>query len=144
LEVNRVPAIEFELPIYTFQIDFAGHVNNAVYVQWLEIGRTRLLEAAGLPIPDMLTQGSLPILASTEINYKRPLALGDSVRLRMWISELGGATARIEGRFLNGEGELVASASQRGLFVDRETGRPRRLTPDHRAAFEHFLSSGDA
>jgi len=34
--------------IHTFHIDFLGHANNGVYIQWMEIGRTKLLEAASM------------------------------------------------------------------------------------------------
>ena len=42
--------VVFDQEIYTFHIDFAGHVSNIVYVQWMEIGRLKLLEAVGLPV----------------------------------------------------------------------------------------------
>ena len=29
--------VVFDLPIYTYQIDFAGHVSNIVYLQWMEM-----------------------------------------------------------------------------------------------------------
>jgi acyl-CoA thioester hydrolase len=42
--------IELIRPIYTFQIDYAQHVSNIVYIQWMEIARLKLLEEAGLPV----------------------------------------------------------------------------------------------
>ncbi len=36
--------------IYTYQIDFARHVSNIVYIQWMENGRLRLMEEMGFPI----------------------------------------------------------------------------------------------
>ena len=91
--------LEFELEIYTFQIDFANHVSNIVYIQWMEVGRSKLLEAIGLPIDQLTRQGIAPILASTEIAYKEPLYLGDRVRVETWISELRRASARLAYRF---------------------------------------------
>lgn len=131
--------VELELPIYTFQIDFVGHVSNIVYIQWMEIGRLELLKAAGLPADQIADQGIVPVLVSTEIVYKQPLFLGDRVRAEVWVSELRRASARLEFRFYNDENALCASGSQRGLFVHRESMRPYRMPREFRAAFEPFL-----
>jgi acyl-CoA thioester hydrolase len=131
--------IEFELPIYTYQIDFAGHVSNIVYVQWMEMGRQKLLDAVGLPIDQIAEDGIVPILVSTEIVYKVPLYLGDRVRVEMWLSELRRASARMEHRFYRDGDILAASGSQKGLFVHRESMRPHRMSSATRAAFEPYL-----
>ena len=91
--------VSFELPIYTYQIDFVGHVSNIVYVQWMEIGRHRLLEDMELPIERIAREGIVPVLIHTEIDYLDPLFLGDQGHVEMWLSELRHASARIEFRF---------------------------------------------
>lgn len=131
--------LEFELDIYTYQIDFSGHVSNIVYIQWMEMGRLKILEAVGFPVDRVAVDGVVPVLASTEIAYKNPLYLGDRVRVEVWLSKLRGASARMEFRFYNGEGVLAATGSQKGLFVHRESMRPQRLSPEMRAAFEPFV-----
>ena len=131
--------ITFQLPIYTFQIDFIGHVNNAIYVQWMEIGRTKLLDGIGMSIDKIAQNGIVPVLVSTEIKYIQPLHLGDQVRLEMWLSELRRASAWIEFRFYNQNEKLVASAKQLGLFVDTATNRPHRLSKEDRELFEQFV-----
>ena len=57
----------FEPPIYTFQIDFMRHVSNIVYVQWMEIGRSMLLDAIGMPVAQIATQGFGPVLVETDL-----------------------------------------------------------------------------
>ena len=131
--------IELEFPIYTFQIDFAGHVSNIVYIQWMEIGRLELLKAAGLPVEQIIRQGIIPVLVSTEIVYREPLYLGDRVRTEIWISELRRASARLEFRFTKDGDTLCASGSQKGLFVHRESMRPYRMPGEWRAALQPFL-----
>ena len=134
-----MPKLSYDLPIYTFQIDFARHVSNIVYVQWMEIGRLLLLKAAGRPVEQIADTGALPILVETAISYKKPLLIGDTARAQLWISELTNASAWMEFRFYNGAGDLVASGRQRGIFVDIESGRPKRLSEDERAAFAPYV-----
>ena len=132
--------IIFTLPIYTFQIDFNGHVNNAIYIHWMEIGRTKLLDEIGMAITETDEQGFVPVLAETNIKYKHPLYLKDQVRIDLWLSKLGNASARIEFRFYNSDGVLAASSSQLGLFIDKATLKPHRLSKEHRALFAAYLS----
>lgn len=134
-----MPKITYDVPIYTLHIDFARHVSNIVYVQWMEIGRLLLLQAAGLPVERAAERGAVPILVETAISYKKSLRLGDTARAEAWISELTNASAWIEFRFYNGPGELVASGRQRGAFIDLESGRPQRLSAEDRAALEPYV-----
>ncbi len=134
--------IAFEQEIHTFHIDFLGHVNNGVYIQWMEIGRTRLLEAAGLKTHEILKQSFAPLLVQTNITYKLPLYLGDRVHVEVWLSELRNTTGILQFRFYNSQGTLVAEGTQRGLFVDTKTLQPRRLSGEERAMFLPFLETG--
>lgn len=136
--------ILLDLDVYSFHIDFIGHVNNTVYVQWMEIGRTKLLEAIGLPTHEIFEQGFVPVLVQTNITYKSPLYLRDRVRLKMWISELKNASAIMQFQFFNQQGTLAAEAWQRGIFADRQTLRPRRLRPEERQRFLPYVQPADS
>jgi acyl-CoA thioester hydrolase len=136
--------IGFELDVYSFHIDFAGHVNNVVYVQWMEIGRTKLLEAIGMPLHTIVQQGFAPVLVQTNITYKSPLYLGDRVRAELWLSELRQASAIMQVCFYNQQEKPVAEGWQKGFFVNQETQRPRRLKAEERALFLPYLHEADA
>lgn len=136
--------IYFDLDVYSFHIDFIGHVNNIVYIQWMEIGRTKLLEAIGMPTQEIFQQGFAPVLVQTNITYKTPLYLGDRVHVEMWLSELRQASAIMQFRFYNQQAALAAEGWQKGLFVDRATMRPRRLRSEERELFTPYLQSPEA
>ena len=130
----------FKERIYTYQIDFVGHVSNIVYIQWLENGRTRMLEKMGYPVDKLATNNIMPILTETNIRYKTPLYINNTVRIEMWISRLNNASAVMEFRIYNETGQLCASAQQKGLFIDRQAKRPARISESQRKEFEKFLS----
>jgi acyl-CoA thioester hydrolase len=133
--------ITFEESVYTYQIDFAGHVSNIVYIQWLENARLRLLEAAGVPAHQLAREkGLVAILARTEIRYLLPLYMGDRVRVEAWISRLRRASATLEIHFYRGS-ELVATAQQDGLFVDTQTQKPARISAELRERFREFVET---
>lgn len=136
--------ITFDQEIHTFHIDFLGHVNNGVYIQWMEIGRTKLLEAAGMVTAEIFKQSFAPLLVETHIAYKAPLYLGDRAHVEVWLSELRNTTGIIQFRFYNGQGMLVAEGNQRGLFVETQSMQPKRLTAEERALFLPFLEENNS
>lgn len=135
--------IIFDLQIYSFQIDFNNHVSNIVYSQWMEIGRTKLLEAIAMPVHRIAEEGFVPVLISTEIHFKSPLLLGDMVHVNLWLSELRHASAVMSFEFSKSDGThnqtIAAIAKQKGIFADRETMKPYRLKPHQREKFAMFL-----
>lgn len=132
--------LEFTQKIFPYQIDFVGHVNNIIYIQWMENGRTYFLDAIGFSATDLdNNEGIVPILTDTKITYKRPYFLANEARIELWVSKMNNASALMEFRFYNEKDELCATGQQKGLFINRKTMRPSRITPEHRIAFEKYL-----
>jgi acyl-CoA thioester hydrolase len=126
--------------IYTFHIDFSGHVSNIVYVQWMEIMRLKLLEEADSSVFTMAeSRGVIPVLTDTQISYKKALYFGDTVRMEAWFSEIRAASAWVEYRFYNQKDELMALGRQKGVYLYRDSLRPYRLPPEERAKLEPYL-----
>ena len=137
--LHSMARVTCEFEVYTYQIDFARHVSNIVYIQWLEIGRLKLLEAVGLSVACVAERGITPIVAATSIVYQRPVHFGDRVTLEAWVGDFGKASAMVHYRFTNQRGEEVAEATQRGLFVRISDGKPVRLGEEDRVRFAPFV-----
>ncbi|MFV0268031.1 MAG: acyl-CoA thioesterase [Draconibacterium sp.] len=132
--------LTFTEPIYTYHIDFVGHVNNIIYVQWLENARVKLIEAMDLSISDLSVEHNiLPIITETLIQYKKPFSLSDTVQVEVWVSEMFNVSANFKFRFLNGKNELCCTAQQKVLFIDSDTQKPSRKIVKFRENFEKFL-----
>lgn len=129
-------------PIYTYHIDFVGHVNNVIYIQWLENARVKLLEAMGVSILDLAKKERiLPIITETNIKYKRPYYLNDQVKVEVWVSKIMNASAIFKMRFLNGKDQLCSEADQKVLFIDEATMRPSRKIAEFIDLFKQFYIS---
>lgn len=117
---------ELTIRVKTYDIDFVGHVNNAVYVKWLEDLRLELLDTH-YPLEDMTAEGIVPIIINTNIHYKQGIVLDEKrVTARMWMNSLERATFHLEAEFLVGD-QLRCSATQRGAFIDNEKMRIVRI-----------------
>ena len=110
--------LKFTEPIYTYQIDFVGHVNNIIYVQWLENARVKLIEAMALTISEIAEQDDiLPIITETIIQYKKPFFLNNKVHIEVWVSEMFNVSANFKFRFLNENGDVCSTSQQKVLLL---------------------------
>ncbi|MCB9191286.1 MAG: acyl-CoA thioesterase [Flavobacteriales bacterium] len=73
--------------------DALGHVNNAVYLSWMELGRMAFTDAI-LPEIDWTKTGF--ILAHVSIDYLEPVFLGDKVKVYMRAGKIGGKSVVLE------------------------------------------------
>lgn len=72
---NLIP-LSTELKVNTYDIDIAGHVNNIVYVRWLEDLRN-LVFSQICPLEKVLQLNYYPVVAFTEMKYKKQITLFD-------------------------------------------------------------------
>ncbi len=136
---NRSMLVELDLPIRTYDIDFAGIVSNIVYVRWLEDLRLTMLAQYYMPLSELLLTGIAPILTNTEINYQRQLTIHDRAIGKMWIEELSALRCILAGEFLNAT-HSAAQAKQTVLFIDLNNRRPVRIPVDFMNIFQALTS----
>ena len=124
--------MEMPLRVAGYDVDFAGIVNNAVYIRWLEDLRTAYISRR-LPMVESSARGLVPVLVRIEIDYKAPLRFGDRVAGRLWTRERGRVAAVIETEIRRvGDERLCAHALQTVCYVDAATGRPVRMPAELR------------
>ena len=125
-------AHEKRIEIRWNDLDVYGHVNNAIYLTYLEEVRDEWL-GGSLGDPDEVWNW---VLVHVEIDFRRELALADDVVVATCrLDRVGGSsvTTREEVRTL--DGRLSAEAKAVLVTRDRESGRSRPLTAHERAAF---------
>ena len=116
---------EMPIRIGTYDIDMHNHVNNGVYVRWLEDLRYEVLRMH-YPPELLVAQGVMAVLHSTYIVYHRALRLFDEPLGRMWASKIGRATLTLEADFVV-NGVCHAQATQRAMLVQIGTSKAARF-----------------
>ncbi len=120
-------------PVRTYDIDFAGVVNNIVYVRWLEDLRD-LFAGQILPLSEAHKRGVAPTLSRTEIDYLAPVRYPDTLEGRMGLLEHGRARFVLWAEFVSQASDiLTARARQTGVFVYLGTLRPAPLPAEFRS-----------
>lgn len=77
---------ETAIQIRFVDLDQFGHVNNAIYLSYLEVSRLPYFDTI-IGTIDWLNEGI--ILAKAEIDYKIPILLKDQIKIKTWCSRMG-------------------------------------------------------
>ena len=114
-------------------IDVMGHVNNAVWVEWVQHMATAHWDAVAAPEHQ---RAFVWLVIRHEIDYRGNISEGESVTGETWIEgEPRGAKSIRRVDFRDGAGKVIVSASTTWAMLDRETGRLARVRPDVLAPF---------
>jgi acyl-CoA thioester hydrolase len=112
------------------ELDLLGHVNNSVYLNWIEQAAIDHVEAMGLGRSWSLEQGGGWVVREHHVTYHRPVLYGDVVLVTTIPERLGGVRGlrRTEIR-RESDGDLVTEATTEWIWVRLDSGRPARV-PD--------------
>lgn len=110
-------------------VDPTQHVNNAVYLSYLEDCAIRDAVSRDWPISRMIEEGRFAIVARRyRIEYRGQALLDDELEIATWISDVKRATAVRHYTIRRAaDGELLTRAWALWVWVDLETGRPTRI-----------------
>jgi len=119
-------------------MDAYGHVNNVVFLTYLEESRVDMLFALDAEYGGKaLAEGVL--VAHHEIDYKRPLVYHPrGVDIEMWVGYIKGASFQIRYE-IRDETTVFALAASVLVPYDLEAQRPRRVSAEERSFLEKYL-----
>ena len=114
-------------------IDEQNHVNNTVYLRWVQDVATAHWRALASADAQAVIGW---IVLRHEIDYKSPASLGDEILLRTWV----GAASRLKfERFTEIrrkiDTRLLSQARTLWVPIDVRTGKPTRVSAEVRARF---------
>lgn len=131
---------EIRLQVRWRDMDAYGHVNNAVYLNYLEEARDAWVEKVLGPVADDLWHF---VLARVAIDFRRELKQEDGeIVVRCGLDSIGRSSLRTREEIRTRSGELSAEAAAVIVPRDPATGSSRPLSEEERAALERELSSG--
>jgi acyl-CoA thioester hydrolase len=123
---------------YTFSvpesaIDEYGHVNNVVYVQWMQDAAMR----HGESIAEYKLAGNTGWFARQHrIEYLTPAYQGDELEVRTWLVAMSGVRAQRRYEFeRKQDGKVIAKGETLWIFVNLTTGKPIAIPAEILAQF---------
>jgi acyl-CoA thioester hydrolase len=113
--------------------DPMGHVNNAVYLTYLEQARFAHWRAVwGFSSDGPPENAPGVILARAEIDFRRPARYGDTLEVRISLDRIGRTSFSYSYEIVDQEDRVVAAAKSVQVMYDYAAGRPAPLSEQMR------------
>lgn len=131
-ELSPAP-FELTIEVSPDDIDRMGHVNNVVYLRWVqEIAVAHWTAVASLDQQAKL----LWVVLRHEIDYRQPAVLGDSLTVRTWVGSASALRFERHTEFVRAsDAKIVAQARTVWCPIDVNSRRPVAVDSEVRARF---------
>ena len=100
-----IDIVRYEVQVGPQDIDVLNHVNNRVYLRWVEEAATTASAQNGWSTQDYLKLGAAWMAREHWIEYLRPCVLNDTIEIYTWIA-------------MKNHGKLCCVAATEWVFVD--------------------------
>jgi YbgC/YbaW family acyl-CoA thioester hydrolase len=125
------PHIQTAVQVMFFDTDCGGVVHNIAYLRFVEIARTQLAEELGLPLVEMSRDQRYPVVVRTEIDYRRPAALGDRLSIEGWLARVERARFWCTFQIIRPhDNTVIADCRQMLALIQMPGGKLLRLPAD--------------
>lgn len=136
---NNEPAPEsvfrYEFVVPQSVIDGNGHVNNVVFVQWMQDVATRHFDSTGCA--DVMTSvGAIWVVRSHTVEYSAPAFVGDRIQAITWVASFGRVRTLRRYEFVRvSDGRVLVRGETDWVFVSAGSGRPCAIPEVIKRAF---------
>jgi acyl-CoA thioester hydrolase len=111
--------------------DALGHINNASFASYAELGRLDFLSKLGGSVRSL-------ILASLYIDFRRQVNLGDRLYVESWVSKLGRTSVTLE-QAIHANDEKAADVKSVVVHFDYTTNKSKELSAEIRAVLAQYV-----
>ncbi len=118
------------------EIDLAHHVNNGVYLDYMDDAGNAVLEAYGWSFQRMEQAGFAIVIRRNQIQYHHPALLDDELAISTWVSNVRRSTAIRHYAIRKADDDcLLAMAHSFCVWINLSTGKPVRIPADFLSDF---------
>ena len=130
-----IPQLKTRFRVRSYELDSFGHVNNAVFLNYLELARSEFLLQHGLSFNDFQKWKVFSYVTEIKIQYKSPALYNDLLEITGEIIRWTRTSFTMAKQIHNVDtGKLVAVAEVRLVFVN-EKQRPTAIPEAFRTQF---------
>ena len=126
-QIDAKSGFSLTITAQPWDIDELGHVNNAVWVRWIQDLATAHWTAIA---PKAAIEQYIWVVSRHEIDYRGNVGAGAKVTGRTWIADQPqGARFWRNSSFTDDSGKIIVAAKTNWAIIDRASQRPVRVPP---------------
>ena len=128
---------DLTLTVKPEHIDALGHVNNVLYVSWMQDVATAHIEALGLGLKEYIELKHAMVAVEHHVQYRKAAFEGDELVIRTWFNDINALYSfRQYAIYRPSDKSLLFTASTKWACVELATGRPKRMSPSFTQAYK--------
>lgn len=142
-----IEIFEHQLVVTNSHIDMVGHVNNVVYLQWMQDAALAHSAALGWPAERYQQHGAGWVARLHQIEYLQPAFVRDRVIVRTWVADMKKVTSLRRYQMVRNDPPkedpdgprketLLAIAHTNWAFIDFSTKMPKRIPIEIASAYQ--------
>lgn len=130
----KKPVFSCSIPVRWGDMDAFGHVNNTLYLRYIEEARFLWMQSKGIPIGG----DAYPVVVTIGCTFLRPVFYPDTLRIDCYISEPGRSSFIIDYHMYSARdaSNPTATSHSKVVWVEAKTGRSTPLPESVRSWFE--------
>nr|WP_228128966.1 thioesterase family protein [Acinetobacter guillouiae] len=128
---------DLKIKVKPEHIDVLGHVNNVVYVQWMQDVASAHIETLGVGLDQYLEMKHAMVAVEHHVQYRKAAMLDDDVILRTWLYEINALYSFRQYAFFNAkDNSLLFTGNTKWACIEIASGRPKRMSPTFIQAYQ--------
>ena len=133
---------DLALRVQAKHIDGLGHVNNVIYVQWMQDVASAHIEKLGLGLKQYVELKHAMVAVEHHVQYRKAAFEGEQIVLRTWLDDINALYSFRQYVFFRPSDQAVLFVGNtKWACIEIATGRPKRMSPTFTHAYKPLDSS---
>ncbi|WP_180083956.1 thioesterase family protein [Acinetobacter sp. YH12145] len=133
---------DLKITVQAEHIDTLNHVNNVVYVSWMQDVATAHIEALGLGLKEYIELKHAMVAVEHHVQYRKAALEGEEIILRTWLNDINGLYSFRQYVFYRPKDKAILfTGNTQWACIEIATGRPKRMSPTFTQAYRPIADS---
>jgi acyl-CoA thioester hydrolase len=128
---------DLRITVQPEHIDVLGHVNNVMYIQWMQDVAAAHIETLGLGLAEYLELKHAMVAVEHHVQYRKAALEGEEVILRTWLDDINALYSFRQYVFYRPKDQsILFVGNTKWACIEITTGRPKRMSPSFTHAYQ--------
>ena len=128
---------DLRITVQPEHIDVLGHVNNVMYIQWMQDVAAAHIERLGLGLAQYLELKHAMVAVEHHVQYRKAALDGEEVILRTWLDDINALYSFRQYAFYRLKDQsILFVGNTKWACIEITTGRPKRMSPSFTHAYQ--------
>ena len=128
---------DLKIQVKPEHIDVLGHVNNVMYIQWMQDVAAAHIEILGLGLEQYLQLKHAMVAVEHHVQYRKAALEGEEIILRTWLDDINALYSFRQYAFYRPKDQsILFVGNTKWACVEIATGRTKRMSPSFTQAYQ--------